>query len=187
MDKKALRRTQLEVLKGISALEYEQKCFQIEQRLYQTDIWMNSEVIAVTVSKHPEVNTWNIIKRAWEEGKKICVPKCKSSTREMDFRELYSFTALEKVYYDLYEPIPSSTNSVSAEHIHAVLVPGLAFTRKGYRLGFGGGYYDRFLTGYNGWTLSLAFEEQLLEDLPVESFDIPVANIITESDSIQCG
>ncbi|MEG9297290.1 5-formyltetrahydrofolate cyclo-ligase [Mangrovibacillus sp. Mu-81] len=187
MSKKALRRSQLEVLRGISALEYEQKCFQIEQRLYQTDEWKNSEVIAVTVSKHPEINTWNLIKRAWEEGKKICVPKCTPSTRALDFRELNSFTSLEKVYYDLYEPIPSSTSSVHIEQIHTVIVPGLAYTRNGYRLGFGGGYYDRFLTGYSGWTLSLAFNEQLVEELPVESFDIPVARIITESDSIQCG
>jgi 5-formyltetrahydrofolate cyclo-ligase len=187
MDKKSLRKRQIDVLKGISALEYEQKCFQIEQRLYHSEEWKNSEVIAVTVSKHPEVNTWNMIKRAWEEGKKICVPKCKSPTRELDFRELNSFTTLEKVYYDLYEPIPSRTNSVHREQIHTVLVPGLAYTRKGYRLGFGGGYYDRFLTGYNGWTLSLAFDEQIVEELPVEYFDIPVAKIITESDSIQCG
>ncbi|WP_175991040.1 5-formyltetrahydrofolate cyclo-ligase [Bacillus sp. Marseille-Q1617] len=187
MDKKAMRKNQLAALMAISPLDYEQKCYVIEQRLFQTEGWKNSEVIAVTVSKQPEVNTWNIIKRGWEEGKKICVPKCKPSTKELTFYELISFTALEKVYYDLYEPVPSLTNQVHKEIIQEVIVPGLAYTKKGYRLGFGGGYYDRFLSGYNGRTLSLAFDEQMVDSLPVESFDVPVDEIITESATIQCG
>ncbi|MGR3765023.1 5-formyltetrahydrofolate cyclo-ligase [Rossellomorea sp. NS-SX7] len=187
MDKKAMRRDQLAALMAISQLEYEQKCHGIEQRLFQSHGWKNSDVIAVTISKPPEVNTWNIIKRGWEEGKKVCVPKCKPSTRELTFYELSSFTALEKVYYDLFEPIPSLTNTVHNETIQTVIVPGLAFTEKGYRLGFGGGYYDRFLSGYKGRTMSLAFSEQLVKSLPVESFDQPVDEIITESALIQCG
>jgi 5-formyltetrahydrofolate cyclo-ligase len=187
MDKKTFRRSQFDLLKAISPLEYEQKVFSIEQTLFQSEEWKSSEVIAATVSKHPEINTWNIIKRAWEEGKKVCVPKCKPSTKELDFYELNTFTNLEKVFYDLYEPIPSLTKSVHKENIHTVIVPGLAYTEKGYRLGFGGGYYDRFLSGYEGCTLSLAFREQLVEKLPVESFDMPVDKIITENGSIQCG
>lgn len=186
MDKKEMRISQLEVLKAISPLEYEQKCYSIEQRLFRSEFWKNSEVIAVTVSKPPEVNTWNIIKRGWEEGKTICVPKCKPAGKELIFHKLTSFQELEKVFYELYEPIPSITASIHRDSIQSVIVPGIAYTQKGYRLGFGGGYYDRFLSGYKGKTLSLAFSNQLVKSLPVEPFDIPVAEILTESERIQC-
>ncbi|XXM73743.1 5-formyltetrahydrofolate cyclo-ligase [Lysinibacillus sphaericus] len=186
MDKKELRRSQLELLKAISPLEYEQKCFEIEQRLFRSDFWKNSGVVAVTISKIPEVNTWNIIKRGWEEAKTICVPKCKPKTKELIFHEIHSFQELESVFYGLFEPIPSITKPVHKDSIQSVIVPGLAYTEKGYRLGFGGGYYDRFLSRFTGHTLSLAFSEQLVKKLPVESFDIPVAEIITENGWIHC-
>jgi 5-formyltetrahydrofolate cyclo-ligase len=186
MNKKEMRISQLELLKGISPLEYEQKCFGVEQCLFRSGFWQNSKVVAVTVSRLPEVNTWNIIKRGWEEGKTICVPKCKPRTKELIFHQINSFQELETVFYGLFEPIPSITNPIHRDSIQSVIVPGLAFTEKGYRLGFGGGYYDRFLSGFKGHTLSLAFSEQLVRDLPVESFDIPVAEIITENGRIEC-
>ncbi|MCA1054829.1 5-formyltetrahydrofolate cyclo-ligase [Rossellomorea aquimaris] len=186
MDKKTLRAKQLETLKEIPTLEYEQKCHKIEQRLFRSEEWSDSQVIAVTVSKAPEVNTWNVIKRGWEQGKTICVPKCTPQTRQLSFYALDSFTSLEKVYYGLYEPKPTICESIHKEQIDAVIVPGLAYTSSGYRLGFGGGYYDRFLSGYEGYTLSLAFTEQIVETLPVEPFDIPVAKLISEDGWLHC-
>lgn len=70
--------------------------------------------------------------------------------------------------------------------IDLLLVPGLAFMNNGYRLGFGGGYYDRFLKLYKKQTASLAFSSQIVSQLPVESHDIPVQKIITEERIIEC-
>jgi len=60
-----------------------------------------------------------------------------------------------------------------------LIVPGLVFNEKGYRIGFGGGFYDRFLADYHGKTVSLAFDFQVMKEIPTESFDLPVQIIIT--------
>ena len=80
----------------------------------------------------------------------------------MDFRILDCFDQLESVYFGLLEPIESKTKKVEPKEIDLMIVPGLGFDKDGFRLGVGGGYYDRFLQNYNGNTLSLAFQEQMV-------------------------
>ena len=67
-----------------------------------------------------------------------------------------------------------------------MFVPGLCFMKNGYRLGYGGGYYDRYLQNYKGMTVSLAFSDQVVDSLPVESFDIPVEKIVLNNQVIEC-
>ena len=66
------------------------------------------------------------------------------------------------------------------------VVPGRVFNRSGYRIGWGGGYYDRFLASYAGQTLSLAYSVQVLDDIPIEAHDIPVGVIVSERELIRC-
>lgn len=186
MSKKELRNLQLQSLKSIDHIAFQQKCFQIEQLLFQSPEWINSTNIAVTISRPPEIDTWNIIKRGWEEGKTIVVPKCFPKKRELVFYEIHDFHQLEPSYFDLYEPDPDKSIVVHNGAIELMIVPGLAYTEKGYRLGFGGGYYDRLLSSYSGLSISLAFKEQMVGALPIESFDIPVGTILTEKGRIDC-
>ena len=93
----------------------------------------------------PEVDTYQIIRKAWDEGKRIVTPKCLPKDRQMDFRVLDRFDQLESVYFGLLEPIESKTVRVDPEEIDLLIVPGMAFERRGFRMGVGGGYYDRFL------------------------------------------
>ena len=113
-------------------------------------------------------------------------PKCYPKSRELKFFELTHFGQLEKTYYDLYEPKPAETAMIPLQHIDLMIVPGIAFTKTGYRLGFGGGYYDRLLTKFTGITVSLAFQEHIVEELPSESFDLPVGQILTDGGRIDC-
>jgi 5-formyltetrahydrofolate cyclo-ligase len=186
VSKKQLRNEQLKKLNDMNKLQHEQKSYQISTYLFQDPQWEGSETVAITVSKHPEINTWDIIKKGWLEGKKMVVPKCTPKTKELIFYELGDFEELEKVYYDLYEPNPFVCKPVHKKEIDLVIVPGLAFNGSGFRLGFGGGYYDRFLMDYEGATLSLAYKEQIVNNLPTESFDIPVQQIIVENGVINC-
>lgn len=185
--KQELRESMKIQLKGMPFPLYEDSSYRIAQRLYQDDFWENARVIAITISKAPEVDTLQIIRKAWEQGKRVVVPKCEHKTRTMDFRELTRFSQLESVYFGLFEPIASETERVSPGEIDLVVVPGLAFSMEGYRLGFGGGYYDRFLADYQGRTLSLAFKNQILANLPYEIHDIAVHKIITDYEVIQVG
>ncbi|WP_404313851.1 5-formyltetrahydrofolate cyclo-ligase [Bacillus lumedeiriae] len=186
MEKQVVRRQVKEELSKMSKCTYEQLSFQIARQLFSLKEWKEAQTVAVTVSNVPEVDTWQIIRQGWMEGKKMVVPKCVPAERAMRFYELKSFTELEMVYFGLYEPNPSSTCLVDRAEMELILVPGLAFSRSGSRLGFGGGYYDRFLMGYEGKTAALAFSQQLLENLPREPHDVPVMKLITEDEMISC-
>lgn len=185
-EKKLLRKEMQAILASIDKGQYQQWSREIAEKLYVDESWKNSHTIGIIVSKMPEVNTIGIIQQAWKEGKRVVVPKCLPDTRAMTFHEITSFNQLEVVYYGLREPIIEKTKQVEKEEIELILVPGLMYTRNGYRLGFGGGYYDRFLVDYKGHTITLAFSEQIVSELPIESFDIPVEKIITNKEVIKC-
>jgi 5-formyltetrahydrofolate cyclo-ligase len=179
MNKKELRSLIIGELKKLSKPEYEQFSYEIANQLFAEELWGKSKTIGITISNYPELDTYQIIRKAWEQGKRIVVPKCHPKVKHMSFHELKQFTQLESVYYGLLEPIEAITKTVDKEEIDLLIVPGLAFTNEGYRLGFGGGYYDRFLPDYKGSTVSLAFPTQLKAKLPIEEHDIPVQKIIT--------
>lgn len=183
MNEKEIVRKQLQQkLAGISKPNYEHLSYKISQALFLDPYWKDSESIGITISKIPEVDTYQIIRKAWEEKKKIVIPKCLPKQKKMDFRTLTAFDQLESVYYGLFEPIETQTELMEKNKIDLLIVPGLGFTRTGYRLGFGGGYYDRYLKDYHGKTLSLAFHQQVMSELPIEEHDIPVLKIITDQE-----
>ncbi|MGV3464839.1 MAG: 5-formyltetrahydrofolate cyclo-ligase [Heyndrickxia sp.] len=184
MEKKDIRKQVLNVLRTLDKCTYEQYSFEIAKKLYQMPVWKTAKTIALTISRSPEVDTWQIIRSGWLEGKKIAVPKCLPESKQMVFRQITSFEQLESVYFGLYEPIETVTEEIKKQEIELMIVPGVAYNRTGYRIGFGGGYYDRYLDNFHGETLSLAFSYQVLQDLAIEKHDIPVQSIITEKELI---
>lgn len=184
--KQQLRDEMLTRLKEIDEKQYEQWSNEIAKKLFSHESWMMSETIAIVISRKPEVNTKRIIEYAWELGKRVVVPKCHPKTKTMTFHAITTFDQLEVVYYGLKEPILTETVEVTKNEIDLMIVPGLIFMKNGYRLGFGGGYYDRYLANYRGKKLALAFDIQLAEYLPIESYDIPVDTIITNKEVLTC-
>ncbi|KFZ42926.1 hypothetical protein JS80_06790 [Anoxybacillus sp. KU2-6(11)] len=158
----------------------------IHDILFQQHLWQTAHVIGITISRKIEVDTICIIERAWQEGKKVAIPKCDAATKQMMFREICSFQQTERSFFDLYEPIVEETKEIQKHEIELLFVPGLAFVRKGYRLGYGGGYYDRYLVDFPNYTLSLAYDCQIVSTLPIEKHDIPVQKIITNKGIIVC-
>jgi 5-formyltetrahydrofolate cyclo-ligase len=184
-DKKLIRKEMKASLALLTKPFYEHYSNKIANTLYKDKDWLNANVIGITISKEPEVDTYQIIRKAWEEGKEVVIPKCNPKAKTLSFRKITEFSQLESVYYGLLEPIIDQTIEVKPEDIDLLFVPGLAYTREGFRLGFGGGYYDRYLTEYNGKTLSLAFHFQVIPQFPIEKHDIPVAKIITNDEVIK--
>ncbi|KAB7670127.1 5-formyltetrahydrofolate cyclo-ligase [Bacillus sp. B1-b2] len=158
---------------------YEHLSYQIAQYLYKDKDFQSAAHIGLTLSHIPEVDTYQLIRACWEQGKKVSVPKCLPHSKEMDFRSINSFNQLECVYSNLYEPIVEQTTSTESSEIDLLIVPGLIFSKAGYRVGFGGGYYDRYLTNFQGKTISLCFTMQLLDKIPVEEHDRKIQKIIT--------
>lgn len=184
-NKQEVRKHVKGLLSNLSETLYEGYSDKIASRLFEDEDWFNAEVIGITVSRQPEVDTYPIIRKAWQQGKKVVVPKCNTKEKALTFRTLKDFSQLETVFYGLCEPIEDLTTQVEANQIDLMIVPGLAYTREGYRLGFGGGYYDRFLKNYTGKTISLAFSEQIISQFPIEEHDIPVSKIITYCETIK--
>lgn len=173
-------------LNNMRKTEHEQLSQKITDRILSSDEFKNAETIGLTISRFPEVNTLPLIEAAWTMGKRIAVPRCIRATREMDFRLITSFSSLEAVYIDLLEPIVLETEAVTPEDIDLQIVPGVVYSNDGYRIGFGGGYYDRYIKKYSGVAISIAFESQIGHAVPIENHDISVDKIFTEKRQVTC-
>ncbi|MBU0904344.1 MAG: 5-formyltetrahydrofolate cyclo-ligase [Firmicutes bacterium] len=186
MDKTIMRNEVLAILKEMDSQTYQTRSAQITQSLLNEEQILQSKIIGITISSFPEVDTWRLIEHLWSLGIRVAVPKCHVKTRDMQFYEITSFDQLEIVYMKLHEPKPEITNKINAEDISYLIVPGVVFDALGYRVGFGGGYYDRFLQKYIGPTISLAFDEQVVPSVPKEHHDLPVDIILTDQNKWIC-
>lgn len=184
MEKAVLRKSVIGQMSELTKSQHAQMSSAILEKLLVDPDFQKAETIGVTISRWPEVDTIPLIETCWRLGKRVAAPKCFAKDRTMDFRLFNRLDQLEVVYMDLQEPIEAETEAVGPESIDLLIVPGVVFTQSGYRIGFGGGYYDRYLSGFNGNTRSLAFNFQLAGELPIESHDIPVDGIITEKRTI---
>lgn len=185
MDKKEIREIVKDKLINIAPDLREEITKNIAGQLFASKEWKGADTIGITVSGGFEWDTTSIIEKGWREGKIITVPKCIPEVRRLDFYQLKNFNQLEQSFFNLREPNPQLSEKVKNEDIDLLIVPGLGFDRRGYRVGFGGGYYDRFLEDFPNKTISIFYSEQLFECVPDESFDIPVQSLLTEKGSVK--
>src|SRR5690625_5859264 len=114
--------------------------------------------------------------------RETCVnPKTYPDERTLIFYKISSFEQIEKQHHGLQEPNPDKATAMQKSQIDLLIVPGLVFNKAGFRIGFGGGYYDRFLVDFPHETLSLLSQSQLINKIPVEHFDKPVEYLIVEN------
>lgn len=178
-EKKLLRKMGIELRKGYETEFLFAESKKLQKILFESSIWKESETIAVTYSLPHEINTQLIFERGWIEGKKMLAPITFFNPKEMKFKEISSFEELQESKKGLYEPIYTEGEGFVAE-IDLVIVPGLVFDDFGYRIGFGGGFYDRFLRKYDGVSVGLCLSWEKVEKIPHEKFDVRVNNIITQ-------
>jgi 5-formyltetrahydrofolate cyclo-ligase len=148
--------------------------------------WHESDVVLAFRSLTREVQTDALLDAALEEGKQLGLPRVAAG--ELRFHRVANVSLdLTRGSYGIEEPKPELPEISLRTRIIA-LIPGMAFTSSGARLGRGGGYYDRFLAAYgHGVTaVGLCFDLQLREELPTEEGDMPVDYVVTESGVIRC-
>ena len=168
-----------QVLQEMKALPREQKQFidqALTERLLQHPFYQEAKVIATYLSFPHEFQTQELIEQALRDGKKVLIPKTYPKGR-MDF-VIYDPQKLVKTSFGLLEP-QGDLGVVDASQIDLVHVPGLAFTMEGYRIGYGGGYYDRYLEQFSGHTLSTIYPCQI-RDFSPENHDIPVQEVLID-------
>lgn len=188
MNKKLLRQeilTKRSLLTQEKIQEYSNK---IQNTLYQMDEYKNAKRIMCFVSNGSEVDTHPLIDRAILDGKSIVVPITVPKTKELLVSDLFSLSELEVGFYNIEVPKEEFLRLVDPETIDLVLVPGVALGKDGYRVGYGGGYYDRFLAKLDSSVpkIALGFDLQVVDQVPTEHFDIPVDLILTEKGIVDC-
>ncbi|UOQ47449.1 5-formyltetrahydrofolate cyclo-ligase [Gracilibacillus caseinilyticus] len=152
----------------------------LQKQLFQSSEWHQSDTIAITISTALEWDTIEIIKKAWKEGKRVAIPKCFPLTKEMCFYQYNPGDKLLPIWKDMLEPVGNARSLIKKSEIDLIVVPGIAFDKAGFRIGYGGGYYDRYLQGYQGISMSIAAAFQLYSSIPTQSHDVPVDIIITD-------
>jgi 5-formyltetrahydrofolate cyclo-ligase len=179
--KRELRDRFRTTLAALSREEIEAKSNAAAQNLFESKAYQNANTLMVFVSLSSEIDTTPIVLRAWQDRKRVLVPRLSWQQRRILPIETRSLTdAINGPRFGIHEA--SSGPPAPIGTIDLVLVPGLAFDKYGNRLGRGRGFYDRFLASseFNGLACALAFEEQVTESLPVSPHDRPVHMLVTD-------
>lgn len=150
----------------------------IINNLIKSDLYKNAESIFVYVSKNKEVGTRDFIEKAIADGKKICVPKIKN--KEMHAVKLNDISKLEEGSFD----IPTRIREDSITNPDLTICPGLSFDDEKNRLGYGGGYYDRFLSHNQTTKVGLMIKEFASKKIPQDPWDIKMDYIVTEEEIV---
>ncbi len=150
------------------------------ERLTRLEEYENSNTLFTYVSKAIEVDTYKIIYEAWRDDKKVAIPKCYTEDRTMKFYYINSIDDMEKCTFGVYEPIESKCEEATNFSEGICLIPGFSFDRKGYRLGYGQGYYDRFLPLFQGKKIGLCYSNCMSYELPRGRFDVHAEIVIND-------
>lgn len=150
----------------------------IARNLLQSEAFARADVVFLYLSVRGEVDTWPILGAALAAGKQVAAPLC-GPGGQMEFRCFAGTHQLVPGHFGISEPVGGcSVARATADSL--CLVPGLAFDRRGFRLGYGGGYYDRFLPTFPGRAVGLVRSTFLLERLPTDEFDQRVSALVCE-------
>lgn len=177
-DKKTLRRRFLAERAAQNAADKQRADGEITRRVLESEAYRRAACIFAYVSTTQEIDTRALLCAALAAGKTVCVPLC-GAAGEMTARQIPSLDALQPGAYGIDEP-DAAAPEIPPEQIDLVVVPALACDRAGYRLGYGGGYYDRFLCRTSAVRMALCAEDRLAESLPHTALDQKCHWIITE-------
>ena len=172
--KKTLRKETIAAMKELPESVKTQADEQLTQRLLELPAFQEAKTLATYLSMGHEFSTASLIQAALQDGKRVCVPRTYPQGR-MEFVE-YDPDILEKTRFGLLEPNEKGKLVDKAE-IDLIHVPGLVFQSKGYRIGYGGGYYDRYLADFAGKTVSTIYSIQQ-GDFQPEAFDQAVQEVL---------
>lgn len=175
MDKSTLRNEIRKLKRAMTEEEILLRSQRLCEKFLKCDSYKNADTVYGYLPYNQEVRTWDLLAQAMRDGKKVAVPKVYGE--EMRFIYITDFSQIETGYCGIPEPVADAP--LANEKDALVLMPGLAFDTDGHRIGYGGGFYDRFLSAEPDHpTIALCYDFQVRNDLPVEAFDIPVDLVI---------
>ena len=175
MDKKELRAQIRKLKRAMTEEQIVEASARLGELFIETPEYKAAKTIYGYLPYNQEVRTVPMLEQALRDGKKVAVPKCYGD--EMRFIYMDDLSKVAPGYADIPEPI--ADDPVAEDKTALVLMPGMAFTEKGDRMGYGGGFYDKFLAAEPEHpTVALCYAFQMVESLPTEEYDIPVHRVV---------
>ena len=153
---------------------------QIQDNLRKIDFFRSAQNIGAYYSIGSEVQTKDILQEILNAGKQLALPRVVKN--DLVFKKITSFSDLEQGNFSVMEP---KEKCESVKNLDVIIVPAIAITRDGYRLGYGFGYFDRFLHGKKLKTISLSYAKQIIKSFPRDDHDIKINCIVTEDEVIR--
>lgn len=186
MSKEALRSTFRVRRSALSKEERARADLRIASRLLELPEVVRADCVFTYLSFGSEVDTRFVITRCWEMGKRVCLPRC-AAGYTLTWHAVEDLDHLVRSRFGMEEPAAGAPQAQPASSVYSVaLVPGLAFDRRGFRLGYGGGYYDRFLPAFSGVSIGLCRSDLLSDELPsLSEYDYPVDLVVTDNEAIR--
>lgn len=180
--KEVVRKHYLEQRRAMHPDVWKRASMLIHSRIEHSDLYRNCETLLTYVSaKDNEVGTTQIIESALRSGRTVIVPIVVVGKSELSWAQIKNSKELVRGKFGLLEPKWGQTHFVDIPSVALCLTPGVAFTCDGWRIGYGGGYYDRFLAKFAGISIGLAFDAQIACTLPQDEFDQRVDYVFTET------
>lgn len=187
LKKQRLREERLAAREALSEQERSVLDDRITQKLLATSEYVEATTVLTYVSVLSEVSTGMFVECALRDGKTVAVPRCLPG-HCLEFVAIASLDQLVPAPFNLLEP-SKDLSALTEGHMDdsICIVPALLVDTKGYRLGYGAGFYDRFLSTYSGKKICLAYQQNLSKtELPHTAFDVPIDMVITESGVLTC-
>ncbi len=185
--KKELREKYKQIRRDMPANVKQERDKQIFTRLIDMEAYKKSNLILTYVSTDIEVDTIKFIEYALNDNKTVAVPRCIDGTRDMDFYIIKSIDDLEQGSFSVLEPVPDKCQKLELFDDAFCIVPALLYDSYGYRLGYGKGYYDRFLSAHkNMFRVGIGYCCCMTTKLIHGHFDVAVNTIVTEKYIKKC-
>ena len=180
--KRKLRNNILKKRDALSKKQIKDKSSKIKQVLFSLPEFKLAKTVCFFVSFNSEVDTHDMIKEALKKGKNVVVPIATDHTlilsKIKDFKELN-----KENKYGILEP--SKLNKINKKDVDVIIVPGTVFDKQCHRIGYGKGYYDSLLKGYNGLSMGICFDLQLVDKVPRNDWDEKLDAIITDKGMVR--
>lgn len=180
--KKELRHTLKEVRKNIKDKTVKDKM--ICNNILSSDIYINAKAVLFYAALDNEINIDECIIYALKQGKKVALPVCTDNNGNMTFYYIKSINDVKLGHFSVREPDTSKCLKVTSYEDCICFVPGISFNSKGYRLGYGKGYYDRFLSKHSLISVGVCYNELINDNIPIDEYDASVDYIITQDKMI---
>ena len=181
--KTEIREYYLAKRRGMDTAEREEKNEKICKHMLSSATFRYADIILMFYPKPDEIDIRHIAEAALAAGKKIAFPRCNPEDHTMIFHYVSSLDELCPGSYNIMEPdasLPAFTPETAESANVVCIVPAVVFDKKGYRIGYGGGYYDSYLAGFRGTKIGFAYRDFIDNSVPHGRFDLTVDVMITE-------